>query len=54
MTWELIGYALTCVVAPVAWGLLVVRISNRIDRRLVERARSGHRPQAPRPIEYHI
>ena len=51
------AYALACVLVPVAWGLIVVWVSNRIDQRLVRRngrKGSGGRRRAPRPIEYHI
>ncbi len=32
--WKRIAYAAACVVVPVAWGLLVVYISNRIERKI--------------------
>lgn len=51
MTWGQVAYGLACVVVPVAWGLVVVWGSNRIDRRLFG-GRGGKRP--PPPIEYHI
>jgi hypothetical protein len=51
MTAEQIGYALACVLVPVAWGLVIVWISNRLDRRFVARGDGG---RAPHSIEYHI
>jgi hypothetical protein len=52
--WSLIAYALACVVVPITWGLIVVAISNRIDRHLVHGGQPGEDRRAPRPIEYHI
>ena len=55
MDWYTIGYALACVILPVAWGLLVVWASNRIDRRMVQHDRRRDRTRrSPPPIEYHI
>jgi hypothetical protein len=54
VSWQLIGYALACVVTPFAWGLVIVWVSNRMDRRLVRRRPHGGRRKLPRPIEYHI
>ena len=54
VSWHLIGYALACVVTPLAWGFVIVWVSNRMDRRLVRRRPSGGRRKLPRPIEYHI
>ena len=48
-----IGYALLCITAPMVWGLLVVWISNRIERKL----RGDKRPECAQdvpPIDYHI
>jgi hypothetical protein len=53
MNWENLGYALACVIAPIAWGLVVVWFSNRVDRRLLGR-RVGKKKRHPRRIEYHI
>ncbi len=53
MNWPQIGYALTCVVLPMAWGLLVVRISNAIERRIRAHERPGDNQEIP-PIDYHI
>lgn len=52
MSWEHIVYATACVVLPVAWGLLVVWLSNRVDRRFL--GRRGAQQKPPPPIEYHI
>jgi hypothetical protein len=53
INWPAIGYGVLCVAAPLTWGLLVVQVSNMIERRL----RAGKKPEeaqeAP-PIEYHI
>ena len=56
-SWWNVGYALTCVLVPVVWGLVVVWISNRIERRMLGRtwAAKGHgKRRSVRPIEYHI
>ena len=49
-------YAAACVVVPVAWGLVVVWVSNRIEARVARTAgaRRGARRRRVRPIEYHI
>jgi len=56
MSWESYAYAFACVVVPVAWGLAVVWLSNRIES-LVSRQRRGaedaRKKELPR-IEYHI
>jgi len=44
-------YALLCVVVPMAWGLVVVWLSNRIERAVLRRVKSDK--QLP-PTEYHI
>ena len=49
MHWQQIGYALACVLVPITWGLIIVGVSNRMDRRLIHERRGE-----PRPIEYHI
>lgn len=57
MNWRLIGYALACVVAPVAWGLLVVWASNWLERLLRKRHPSDTiLPEEMRlpPVDYHI
>ena len=53
MSWEQVVYAATCVALPVVWGLIVVWLSNRIDRRFLGQRRDGQ-PKPPPPIEYHI
>lgn len=61
MNWHLLGYALACVTIPMAWGLMVVWISNRIERKLLNRrlnpgiqqGKSREETTLP-PIEYHI
>jgi hypothetical protein len=56
VTLHTVGYALACVLVPVAWGLVVVWVSNRLDARILRHdRRTGHgRRRRPRPIEYHI
>lgn len=53
---EFIGYALLCVVTPLAWGFLVAWVSDRVEARLQHRAEANsERPAKPMPpIEYHI
>jgi len=56
VNWYTVGYALACVIVPVAWGLIVVWVSNRLDARILRHDRRM-KPAArrrPRPIEYHI
>lgn len=54
MNWKLIGYSLACVMVPVVWGLIIVWVSNRMDRRLVRAGRRERKGKPPNPIEYHI
>ncbi|MFN8602234.1 MAG: hypothetical protein U0842_17360 [Candidatus Binatia bacterium] len=56
MSFAGIAYAAACVVVPVAWGLVVVWLSNRIEASVARRARArrGARRRQVRPIEYHI
>lgn len=51
-TW---GYALACVLVPVAWGLAMVWVTNWLERRF-RRRRSRRGPAAPESftLEYHI
>ena len=50
----MIGYAILCVIVPMAWGLVVVFISNRIDRAVAaRRAKNDDHRELP-PTEYHI
>jgi len=57
MKWQLIGYAVACVLVPLAWGLVVVWVSNRIERIVVQRGlkkgKSAEEASIP-PIDYHI
>ena len=53
MSFRAIGYGVLCVAVPLAWGLLVVLISNAIERKL----RSGIKADTlddVSQIEYHI
>ena len=57
MPWRLVGYALACVVLPMAWGLLVVAVSNRAERALSKRRGpdgSAEEASPLPPIDYHI
>ena len=56
MSFAGIAYAAACVVVPVAWGLVVVSLANRIGGGVARRARAprGARRRQVRPIEYHI
>jgi hypothetical protein len=48
-------YALLCVVVPIAWGLVVVFLSNAIERAARRRRkRDGGKDEPFPPIEYHI
>jgi hypothetical protein len=51
-------YALACVVVPVLWGLVVVGITNRLERYLFRPDPAGTGPErerpAPPPLEFHI
>jgi len=57
MHWGLIGYAVACVVTPVAWGLLVVWASNGVAH-IARRRRPSDSTEAEEPpiapIDYHI
>lgn len=55
--WSGIGYALLCIVIPMAWGLVIYRASNAIERRVLGRHRHGseNRPdEETLPLDYHI
>jgi len=39
VSWSTAGYALACVLVPVAWGLVVVWVSNRLEERIRRRDR---------------
>lgn len=57
MIWSAVGYAVACVVVPVAWGLLVVRTSTWAERQLLKRRRDEPTAQSAEefpPIDYHI
>jgi hypothetical protein len=58
MSWNAIGYAALCVVAPVAWGLVVYWLSGAIERRVLRsnggKARRPGEPEREIPLEYHI
>jgi hypothetical protein len=49
-------YAVACVTVPMLWGLIVVAVSNRLERRFFRPSRtdpSSGRSEPP-PLEYHI
>ncbi len=57
MNWASIGYAALCVIVPVAWGLLVWRASDQIERWVLQQGRRKGQDDAQAtlpPIEYHI
>jgi hypothetical protein len=57
MTWGEIGYALICVVVPVAWGLAVLWASNVIEAMVLRRGRRKGQDDTEAtlpPIDYHI
>ena len=58
MPWKPLVYALLCVVAPVAWGLMVYWASGRIERRVLRKPRPSSNGSAPddvgMPLDYHI
>lgn len=51
-------YATLCVIVPVLWGVLVVGISNTLERFIVRPPDPGDQHQPPKPslppIDYHI
>ena len=51
-----VGYALLCLVVPLAWGLLIVWASARIERFLTRRKSPQASPDETSlpPIDYHI
>jgi hypothetical protein len=51
-----VGYIVACIVAPVAWGLIVVWASNRVERMVSRRKRLPDRkdPSEEIPLDYHI
>ena len=51
--WSKVGYALLCIIVPLAWGLLVVGISNGIERILRGSKKTDSTEDVP-PIDYHI
>jgi len=61
MNWNILGYALLCIFAPVAWGLLVYEASTLIERRVLRKnptaprsARHRRSDEETLPLEYHI
>jgi hypothetical protein len=57
LSWSSVGYALACVIVPVAWGLIVVWVSNHLDQWFLHHDRRKGRTdklRPPHPIEYHI
>jgi hypothetical protein len=51
-------YAAACVLLPVAWGLAMVWVTNRVERRMSQRRDRRHDPDSRHPepptVEYHI
>jgi hypothetical protein len=57
MLWHRIAYVVLCVVAPVAWGLVVLWASNRIEKFVLEHGRRKGLDDAQAtmpPLDYHI
>jgi hypothetical protein len=50
-------YALACVLVPISWGLLIVRMMH-VAERFVSKSKKGEDPNAERkelpPLEFHI
>jgi len=46
-------YAALCLIVPIAWGLVVVWLSNRIEGAISRRRAGANRKSLP-PTEYHI
>jgi hypothetical protein len=53
VSWRTVGYALACVLVPVAWGLVVVWVSNRLEARIRRRPDGKGRDYRGAPM-YHI
>jgi hypothetical protein len=57
--WWTLGYIAACIFVPLAWGILVARVSNRLDE-WVKRRRHGQdsgnplHPEDSTHVEYHI
>ncbi len=55
-----LGYAILCIVVPVAWGLVVYRVSAAIDKRAGRQARAkavtveSKSEGTVMPLDYHI
>lgn len=48
-------YATLCVLVPLAWGVMVVWVSNRVEAIVARRrARAGKADPPLPPTEYHI
>jgi hypothetical protein len=54
VSWRTIGYALACVLVPVAWGLVVVWVSNRLEARIRRRGGDGQERDYRGAPMYHI
>ena len=57
--WWKIAYVSACIVVPLAWGVVVARVSNRLDH-WIKRRRHGQdtgnpmHPKDSTQVEYHI
>ena len=50
-------YAFACVLVPIAWGLIVVWVTNRLENRLfrqTNRTGAENESASPPPIDFHI
>jgi hypothetical protein len=59
MHWKTIEYAAECVLVPVAWGLVVFWISNRIEKKLLKKRKAAapensDDPGPILPLDYYI
>ncbi|HZP84193.1 MAG TPA: hypothetical protein VFB21_21305 [Chthonomonadaceae bacterium] len=57
MDWNRFLYVAACVVVPVAWGLVVLWVSNRIETLVLRQGRrKGLKDEeaAMPPLDYHI
>lgn len=60
MPWNAIVYALICVIVPVAWGLVVYFISNKVEHAALKHTPKGQNGTTlrdesdPIPLDYNI
>jgi hypothetical protein len=54
VSWGTVAYVLACVGVPVAWGLVVVWASNRLEERVRRRRANGQGRDYRGAPMYHI